>query len=104
MLNLTDNAVKYNQEDGTVSMGLQRREGRAEFFIANTGPGIPPEKLPRVFDRFYRGDPSHSGEIEGAGLGLSIAEWVVKAHGGTIRIDSTPGQQTGVRVSLPLGE
>jgi heavy metal sensor kinase len=102
LLNLADNAVKYNQAQGRVTMNLRRTNGAAEFSIANTGPGIPPEALPRVFDRFYRGDPAHSNEVEGCGLGLSIAKWIVSAHHGTIQIESGPAQLTTVTVRLPL--
>lgn len=102
LLNLVDNAIKYNQPRGRVTMTLRRAGEMAEFTIANSGPGIPPEVLPRVFDRFSRGDPSHGNTIEGCGLGLSIAQWIVAAHGGTIRIESTPGQMTTVAVRLPL--
>ncbi len=90
LLNLADNAVKYNQPQGHVTMSLQRAGNLAEFTIANTGPGIPPESLPRMFDRFYRGDPAHSQEVDGCGLGLSIAQWIVSAHNGTIKIESPP--------------
>jgi two-component system, OmpR family, heavy metal sensor histidine kinase CusS len=102
LLNLADNAVKYNQPQGRVTMNLRRVNGAAEFTITNTGPGIPPESLPRVFDRFYRGDPAHGHEVEGCGLGLSIARWIVSAHAGTIQIDSKPAQLTTVTVRLPL--
>jgi len=102
LLNLADNAVKYNQPQGSVTMNLRRANGAAEFTIANTGPGIPPESLPRVFDRFYRGDPAHSNVVEGCGLGLSIARWIVLAHHGTIHIESVPKEQTTVTVRLPL--
>jgi signal transduction histidine kinase len=102
LLNLADNAVKYNQPGGLVTMSLRRSDANAEFVIANTGPGIPAEALPRVFDRFFRGDPAHSGDVEGSGLGLSIAQWIVSAHGGTIRIESEPSKRTTVRVRLPL--
>jgi len=102
LLNLADNAVKYNQPQGRVTMNLHRTNGAAEFVIANTGPGIPPESLPRIFDRFYRGDPAHSNEIDGCGLGLSIAQWIVSAHRGTIQIESAPSQVTTVTVRLPL--
>lgn len=101
LLNLTDNAIKYNQPDGRVTIALHRQNGSAALTIANTGPGIPSEKLPRVFDRFYRGDVAHSGAIEGCGLGLSIAHWIVKAHGGTIQMASMPAQLTTVTVRLP---
>jgi signal transduction histidine kinase len=102
LLNLADNAVKYNRPGGTVSMALQHVNGSAELTIANTGPGISPERLPRVFDRFFRGDPSHSSSVEGCGLGLSIAQWIVSAHGGTIEIKSDPLKLTTVKVCLPL--
>jgi signal transduction histidine kinase len=102
LLNLADNAVKYNEPGGTISMNLRRANDHAEFTIANTGPGISPERLPRVFDRFFRGDPSHSSSVEGSGLGLSIAKWIVSAHGGTIEIRSDPAKLTTVKVCLPL--
>ncbi len=100
LLNLTDNAIKYNQPDGSIAIALRRNNGAVELTIANTGPGIAPEKLPRVFDRFYRGDPAHSGDIEGSGLGMSIAQWIVKAHGGSIQLVSDPGKLTTVTVKL----
>ncbi len=102
LLNLADNAVKYNQLQGRVNLGLRRVNGQAEFTIANTGAGIPPAILSRVFDRFFRGDPAHSSAVDGCGLGLSIAQWIVSAHGGTIKIESTPAQLTTVTVRLPL--
>lgn len=102
LLNLADNAVKYNQPQGQVTMNLHRTDGAAEFVITNTGPGIPPESLPRIFDRFYRGDPAHGNEVDGCGLGLSIAKWIVAAHQGTIQIESAPSQLTTVTVRLPL--
>jgi signal transduction histidine kinase len=102
LLNLADNAVKYNQPGGSVSMTLRRAGDAAEFTVANTGPGIPPEALPRVFDRFFRGDPAHSHDVDGCGLGLSIAQWITTVHNGTIRIESTPGKLTTVTVRLPL--
>ena len=83
-------------------MNLHRADGTAELTIANTGPGIPAESLPRIFDRFYRGDPAHSNEVDGCGLGLSIARWIVSAHRGTIQVESTPAQFTTVTVCLPL--
>ena len=103
LLNLADNAVKYNQPQGRVTMSLQRAGETAELTIANSGPGIPPESLPRVFDRFFRGDPAHSQTVDGCGLGLSIAKWIVSAHHGTIQVESTPGKLTIVTVRLPLG-
>ena len=101
LLNLADNAVKYNQPRGSVTMALRRSNGSAELTIANTGPGIAPEALPRVFDRFFRGDPAHNSATEGCGLGLSIARWIVTAHGGAIRIASEPAKLTTITVTLP---
>jgi len=102
LLNLADNAVKYNQPQGRVTMSLRRAGGTAEFTIANSGPGIPPEILPRVFDRFFRGDPAHSPAVDGCGLGLSIVQWIISAHNGTIKIESAPSKTTTVMVRLPL--
>jgi signal transduction histidine kinase len=102
LLNLVDNAVKYNQPGGWVIMALQRAGKSAEFTITNSGAGIPPEVLPRVFDRFFRGDPAHSNIVEGCGLGLSIAKWIASAHHGSIEITSQPDRSTAVSVRLPL--
>jgi signal transduction histidine kinase len=102
LLNLADNAVKYNQPRGKVTMSLRCDGNFAEFKIANTGTGIPLEILPRVFDRFFRGDPAHSQTVDGCGLGLSIAQWIVSAHNGTIKIESATMKPTTVTVHLPL--
>ena len=102
LLNLTDNAIKHNWPQGRVDMALTRNGDSLELKITNTGPGIAPEKLPRVFDRFFRGDPAHSSEIEGCGLGLTIAQWIVQAHGGDIRLASEPDKLTTVSVRLPV--
>ena len=102
LLNLTDNAIKYNQPEGRVTIRLTHGNGTADLTIANTGPGIPAEKLPRVFDRFYRCDTAHGSEIEGCGLGLSIVEWIVKSHRGEVLIDSMPHEWTTVKVRIPV--
>jgi len=102
LLNLTDNAIKYNCPSGTVKIALRRAGDFAELTVANTGPGIAAEILPRVFDRFFRGDASHGSAIEGSGLGLSIAQWIVHSHDGTIRVESEEKGPTTVTVSLPL--
>ncbi len=102
LLNLTDNAIKYNQPAGRVTIKLTHENGAAELTIANTGPGIPAEKLPRVFERFYRCDDAHGSEIEGCGLGLSIVEWIVKSHRGEVKVDSIPHQWTTVKARIPI--
>jgi len=104
LLNLADNAIKYNQPRGAITMALKRQGDTAEFTMANTGPGIPPDSMPRVFDRFFRGDPAHNNAVDGCGLGLSIAQWIVSAHHGNIRIESAPNQWTTVTVILPLAK
>jgi heavy metal sensor kinase len=102
LLNLTDNAIKYSQAHGRVEISLNRNNGCASFQVSNTGPGIPPEKIGRVFDRFFRVDEAHNNEVEGCGLGLCIAEWIVKAHGGSISVASEPGKLTTLAVRLPV--
>ena len=104
LLNLTDNAIKYNQPKGAVKIELLRADKSAELKIANTGPGIPTESLGRVFDRFFRGDTSHANTVDGCGLGLSICQWIVTAHGGTIAIASEPKKLTSVLVRIPIIE
>ncbi|MBE3574617.1 MAG: heavy metal sensor histidine kinase [Firmicutes bacterium] len=104
--NLIDNAIKYTPGPGHVTVRLGTSDtGRisaAEVSISDTGIGIPPEHLPHVFQRFYRVDKARSRQMGGSGLGLSIARQVAEAHGGSIRIESTPGSGTTVRVRLPL--
>jgi signal transduction histidine kinase len=102
LLNLADNAVKYNQPGGSVTMSLRREGHAAEFTITNTGPGISPVALSRVFARFFRCDPAHGHVVDGCGLGLSIAQWIVSVHNGTIQVQSVPTKLTTVTVRLPL--
>jgi signal transduction histidine kinase len=102
LLNLTENAIKYNHAEGHVTMALTRNNGTAELVIQNSGPGIQPDKVARVFDRFYRGDPAHNNDVEGSGLGLSIAQGIVRAHGGSIELTSEPEKLTTVTVKLPV--
>ena len=102
LLNLVDNAVKYNEPNGSVNLELRRHGQQAQITVTNTGPGIPPEQLPRVFDRFYRGDDARRIRADGCGLGLSIAQWIVNAHRGNIQLTSELGKLSTVTVRLPL--
>lgn len=102
LLNLADNAIKYNRPGGTVTLALRQCGDQAEIEVANTGQGVPPELRERVFERFVRGEEARGRAVEGAGLGLSICRWIVGAHEGTISLCSEPGQRTTVRVRLPL--
>ena len=102
LLNLADNAVKYNQQDGSITLSLLAQERHAVFQISNTGPGLSPELRNRVFERFFRGDAAHTSVVEGSGLGLSIAESIARAHGGSIRMSVLLDGQTQMTVKLPL--
>lgn len=102
LLNLVDNAIKYNDTGGRVEISLQRDGEFAELVVTNTGRGIAPELLGHVFERFARGDEAQGRAMEGCGLGLTIARWVVEAHNGLIRIASEPGKTTSVAVRLPV--
>jgi heavy metal sensor kinase len=99
--NILDNAIKYTSAGGRIEIGLVHQRQEVVITIRDTGIGIPPEHLPRVFDRFYRVDKARSREQGGTGLGLSIARSIVAAHRGHIEIISTPGQGTRCIVSLP---
>lgn len=102
LLNLADNAVKYNQPAGKISFSLKRDGSFAVLQISNTGAGLSADLQPQVFDRFFRGDASHNNAIDGCGLGLSIVQWIVRAHDGEIRFESMPHQLTTVSVRLPV--
>jgi signal transduction histidine kinase len=101
-LNVVDNAIKYTPPGGAVAVRAHAKEGQAVVTVLDTGVGIPPEHLPRVFDRFYRVDKARSREQGGTGLGLSIARSIIAAHGGRIELTSSPGQGTTCTVSLPV--
>lgn len=102
LLNLADNAVKYNEHGGGIDMALRRQGDEAVFAIRNTGSALDPDLEARVFERFFRGDPAHGGAIEGSGLGLSIAKSIVEAHGGTIAYEVLPDGRTQVTVALAV--
>jgi heavy metal sensor kinase len=97
--NLLDNAVKYTPKGGTIRLSARQRDGQVEMSVENTGEGIVPEKLPHIFQRFYRADASRAGT--GSGLGLSLAQAIVRAHGGQISVHSIPGDTTTFSVVLP---
>src|SRR5882672_11063242 len=101
LLNLADNAIKYNRPNGSVEFVLRRNDENVELKISNSGEGIPPEALPRVFDRFFRGDSAHSSAVDGCGLGLSIAQWITGAHGGKLSLESAPGKETIAKIVFP---
>ena len=99
--NLLDNAIKYNVPGGSVTASVRKSAGRTILSVADTGIGIPYAHQPRVFERFYRVDKSHSKEVGGTGLGLSIVKHAVQYHGGTVTLTSQEHKGTTVTVSLP---
>ena len=103
LLNLVGNAIQYTPQGGDVRMGLARVGDQARIIVRDTGPGIPSEDLPYIFDRFYRAEKSRTrSSSPGFGLGLSIAKWIVENHGGTINVESKEGQGTTFAIWLPL--
>ena len=99
--NLAGNAIKYNRADGLVRFDLSPGAGQVWVRIANTGPAIPPGDQDRIFERFYRADPSRSGEVDGTGLGLSLAREIIRAHGGDLSLEASDTQLTCFAVRLP---
>jgi heavy metal sensor kinase len=102
VLNLLDNAIKFTPEGGRVEVSVSSLPGEAVLEVRDTGIGISAQALPHVFEPFYRGDPSRSREFDGAGLGLSLVEWIVREHQGRISVVSQPGQGSLFRVAIPL--
>ena len=101
MTNLVDNAVKYSSPETAVTMRVWRTAERAGVSVSDTGPGIPLDSLPHVFDRFFRADASHSRIAGGSGLGLAIVKEVVEAHGGEVEATTDPGRGSSFSFSLP---
>lgn len=102
LVNLLDNAVKFNHESGNILIEVKNRSSRVEISIQDTGTGIPARDLPRIFERFYRVDKARSKDSGGTGLGLSIVKHILEAHGGTIDCKSTPGKGSLFTISLPV--
>ena len=101
---LVDNATKYTPVDGTISLKAFDRPGMALIIIQDTGCGISPEHLPRLFDSFYRADDSRTRNTGGTGLGLAIAKRIIELHGGTISVQSEEGDGTRFTIELPNKE
>ncbi|OWR28682.1 two-component sensor histidine kinase [Saccharibacillus sp. O23] len=102
VLNLFGNAVQHTDaQAGRIALNLSAEDGRCILEVQDNGPGIPPELRQKVFERFYRSDESRSRRSGGAGLGLAISLAIAEAHGGTIELDSVPGQGSSFRLVLP---
>ena len=102
--NLIFNAIAYNRPGGTVTVEVSRDRHLVVFRVRDTGIGIAASDLPKIFDRFYRGETARTREPAGAGLGLALAKWIVRAHHGSIECSSEPGRYTDVVVLLPAAD
>ena len=104
--NLLDNAIKYTPDDGRIFVGSRKvttsGNEMIEFYVRDTGIGIPPEELPRLFERFYRVDKARSRQMGGTGLGLAIVKHLVRAMGGGVRVESEPGIGSTFLFTLPV--
>ncbi len=98
ILNLLDNAIKYTPEGGHVTLSVGNNGSERMLRVLDTGIGISADALPHIFERFYRADPSHN---EGAGLGLSLVQWIIEQHHGRIEVKSEPGKGSCFTIFLP---
>jgi signal transduction histidine kinase len=101
LINLVENALRHTGEGGRISIQTVPESDGVSLAVADTGSGIPPEHLPRIFERFYRADSGRSRESGGTGLGLAIVRHLVEAHGGMVRADSIVGSGTTIRIFFP---
>jgi signal transduction histidine kinase len=103
LLNLVGNAIQYTPQGGDVFLSLGKVAEQARLIVRDTGPGIPAEDLPHIFERFYRAEKSRTrNKSTGFGLGLAITQWIVDKHGGRIEVDSNGIQGTTFCIWLPL--
>ena len=101
IFNLLDNALKYSDPKGTISLTLEKRGRYVHLDVFNTTPAISAENLKNLFDRFYRADPSRNSQIDGHGIGLSIVQAVVLAHKGEVSASSQDGRSLAISVVFP---
>lgn len=101
-LNIVDNAIKYTPDGGHVAISVEQQNGTAVVAVEDTGIGIPPQDLDRIFERFYRVDKARSRELGGTGLGLSIAKWIAEVHRGSISVQSELNKGSTFTVRLPI--
>lgn len=102
LINLIGNAIRYTPEGGRVEVRVRRGQGKLHVAVSDNGPGIPPENLPYLFERFYRVEGSRSRQSGGMGLGLAIAKEFAVAHGGSLLVKSELGEGTTFTLTLPL--
>jgi signal transduction histidine kinase len=99
--NLISNALKFTPEGGTVTVAVDSTDGRVRLSVADTGPGINPPDLDRIFERFYRTTAAIDQAVQGSGLGLAIAKAMIEEQGGRIDVSSTPGAGSVFTIELP---
>ncbi len=104
LLNLLSNAFKFTERGGRISVSLQEVNGLVDLRVADTGSGIPKEKLDTIFDRFTQADSSETRQYAGTGIGLALVQSYAELHGGTVRVESEPGAGTVFTVSFPRGK
>ncbi|HKJ22080.1 MAG TPA: ATP-binding protein, partial [Gammaproteobacteria bacterium] len=100
--NLLENAVHHTPRGGTVALDIEAEDGRAKVTVTDTGRGIPPDKINRVFDRFYQVEKNERDRAGGAGLGLAIAKRIVGLHGGDIHVQSRLNAGTAFSFCIPV--
>jgi signal transduction histidine kinase len=103
LLNLVENALRHTGEDGRIAIKTAPADNGVHLIVNDTGTGVPPEHLPRIFERFYRADSGRSRESGGTGLGLAIVKHLVEAHGGSVAAESVVGAGTTIRIFFPVG-
>jgi two-component system phosphate regulon sensor histidine kinase PhoR len=101
LTNLIDNAIKFNKEKGSIRIYAQDSQDTIKVTVEDSGTGIPPKDVPRIFERFYRVDKARSRSLGGTGLGLSIVKHIVELHGGSVGVESTEGLGSKIFFTLP---
>jgi signal transduction histidine kinase len=101
---LLDNAIRYSRPGGTITIAVANHRGHVELAVRDDGPGIQPSELEHVFERFYRGDSSHTWPGQGSGLGLAICREIAEAHGGRMEATSAVGHGSTFLLQLPGAE
>ncbi|MBI5668482.1 MAG: HAMP domain-containing protein [Chloroflexi bacterium] len=102
MTNLVDNAIRYNTNGSRVIVAAHRTKGRIELSVSDNGPGIPPEDIPHLFERFWRAEKSRNRATGGSGLGLAIVKQLIEAHHGEVQVESQTGSGTRFTIRLPV--
>lgn len=102
MTNLVDNAIRYNTNGSRVIVAVRPAKGHIELSVSDNGPGIPPEDIPHLFERFWRAEKSRNRATGGSGLGLAIVKQLIEAHHGEVQVESQTGSGTRFTIRLPV--